>query len=229
MSFLKKWRQKQTEENPNPSLTKLGLLNQNDEKFAARLELYKDFCKYVSDSRGITGDALNVIEEIMTRASDINNVLHQAAIPFGRAGTQGGYMKIATGWSRLYTIMIDFASSVDNQLKKIDKDSNIIYAPETQKEELVLKLRHFFEKYFLTYALIVASGSWMKDDVSPSWSITVQAPPMQQGFRPTSGDDPIQADRNIKANMQRLQASLQKGNAEEKEKELYPDDFKRKV
>ena len=191
MSFLKFWQKKKEDNQVNANLTKLGLTTITDEKFGTRLALYDDFCTYVAESHGLEGDAIAVLDTIIERASHINNVLHQAAIPFGRAGTSKGYMMIASGWSKLYTIVLDVASSVKHQLENLDLDKSV-YAPEMQKSELVLKLRHFFEAYYLKYALIVAAASWMKEDVSPSWAITIQAPPQAPGFMPTTMQYPKQ-------------------------------------
>jgi len=189
MSFLKFWKKGQERTQAHESLKRLGLTTITDEKFGARTALYQNFCQYVTDSQGIEGAAITVLDEITGRISQINNILHQAAIPYGRAGTSSGYSKLANGWSELYTRTLDVASSVKNSISNLEKEEHA-YQPEMQKEQLVLKLRYLFEAYYLKYALIVASVSWMKEDVAPSWATVIMAPPMMQSYPPNTIDQP---------------------------------------
>jgi len=189
MSFLKFWKKGQERTQAHENLKRLGLTTITDEKFGARTALYENFCQFVTESQGIEGEAIVVLNEITSRISQINNVLHQAAIPYGRAGTSKGYSKLASGWSELYTRTLDVASSVKNSIRNIEQEKTA-YQPEMQKNELVLKLRYLFEAYYLKYALIIASVSWMAEDVAPSWATIIQAPPMMQGYPPNTIDRP---------------------------------------
>ena len=189
MSFLKFWKKGQEKTQAHENLKRLGLTTITDEKFGARTALYENFCQYVTESQVFDGDAIVVLDEITGRISQINNVLHQAAIPYGRAGTSSGYSKLASGWSELYTRTLDVASSVKNSIRNLEHEETA-YQPEIQKSELVLKLRYLFEAYYLKYALVVASVSWMREDVAPSWATVIQAPPMQQSYPPNTIDKP---------------------------------------
>jgi len=189
MSFLQFWKKKQEKTQAHENLKRLGLTTITDEKFGARTSLYENFCEYVTQSHGIEGEAIAVLDTITSRISQINNVLHQAAIPYGRAGTSKGYSKLSSGWSELYTRTLDVATSVKNSIRNIEQEKTACQ-PGIQKDELVLKLRYLFEAYYLKYALIIASVSWMAEDVAPSWATVIVTPPVPQGYPPTTIDRP---------------------------------------
>jgi len=176
VGFLDKLFRRREETDFNGQMKRLGLYVYNDEKLATRIEMYEDFHQYVQKCTALDPDPEKALEEIIQQTHEINNKLHQLAVPFGRAGSENWYAEAMSGWSRLYSMMV--------QINEAGKALQALYsesrgnpnAPYVQKKEVVDKIKTLYQDIFLRYALLIAEISWMKEDVSPSWSAVINQP-----------------------------------------------------
>lgn len=152
-------------------INRLGMMILNDEKLLARLGVYEELHSIMRElSRNSAEKSLEMIEE---QTHVINGVLHQVAIPFGRAGSEKWYATVMSGWSTLHTKMLDIVHSAKSLLER-GKEGRFV--TESEKRELVAKVWNFFQNVYLRYALLIAGLSWYREDVSPSWSTVIPQP-----------------------------------------------------
>ncbi len=175
MSFLKKLFQKKVSASYYDQIKTLGLHVISDEKLAARIDMYQDFHEYLRNCTAEGGTPEETLELTLQQTHDINDKLHQLAVPYGRAGSESWYAEAMRGWSQLYAMMLQALESVRNLISKISSDS---HEPEAQKRELVRKVRTLFQNIYVRYALLIAEISWMREDVSTSWSAVIVQPPL---------------------------------------------------
>ncbi len=192
MGFLDKFvRRQETEEGYHGKVNRLGMTILNDEKLMARLGVYEELQTLISEdlSAGLPED----LDDIDDQARKINEVLHQAAIPWGRAGTERWYAEAMRGWSTLYTRMIDITSSARSMIGKGGAK-----ASDSEKRELINKVWNFFQNIYVRYALLIAELSWYRDDVSPSWSTVIMQQPQFPERPVTSFGAPRPLDPEMK-------------------------------
>jgi phage pi2 protein 07 len=138
-----------------------------DEKMLVRLDIYKDMLNIVQ-TMNTTADN-QTLTQIEDTTHKINNLLHQVAIPFGRAGDKYYYAEAMKGWSTLHTRMMDLIQAAKTLNEKWQ-------GSKSEKNEMEQKVFHFFTTIYLRYALLIAEISWYDDDVRPSWSTVVMNP-----------------------------------------------------
>jgi len=176
MGFLDKLRRRQENVVLNDQMKKLGLYVYNDGKLATRIEMYEDFLRYVQQQTALDPDPEKALEEIIQQTHEINNKLHQLAIPFGRAGSEKWYAEAIRGWCNLYSMMVqvnEAGKSLQALYNEIEGNSKI---PYLQKKEIVNKVKTFYQREFVKYAQFMAAISWRKEDVAPSWSAVIHQP-----------------------------------------------------
>lgn len=222
MGFLERFIGRQRDNNDmngsEANINRLGMTIIADEKMLVRLGIYDDMLGIVQDMN--THDEQQTLESIEDVTHKINNLLHQVAIPFGRAGDRYYYAEAMKGWSTLYTRMVDliqaekmldskkwelepegmtmtaqggFAKRVRHMLGVSEESETMIVALAMRRDqmELIGKVFHFFTTVYLRYALLIAEISWYNEDVHPSWSTVIQNPtPVAQPRGQTSYQQP---------------------------------------
>ncbi len=194
MGFLDKFadrRQKEDEDSYYGKVNRLGMTILNDEKLMARLGVYGEMQDLINDI--LSSGSQEDLDDIEDQAKKLNEVLHQAAIPWGRAGSERWYAEAMKGWSTLYTKMIDIVASARSLV-----ESGGERASESEKRELINKVWNLFQNIYVRYALLIAELSWYKEDVTPSWSTVIMQQPQYPERATTSFGAPRPLDSEIK-------------------------------
>jgi hypothetical protein len=212
LSFLRGLfgKKKEEERSIRKDFEKLGLTVISDERLRERLENYKKLYDYIQKHSGVVpfGDATP--EEKLNKLNDfvhnVNTTIQSLAIPWLRAGDEkvreGGRL-IVRGWSRLYTLILDMLTTSKHLLATIGEKERTI-EPTLLKEELIRKLISFIQKFYIPYALMIAGASWLREDVSPSWNVVVQA-------IPPSYIPPIEESPKTEEELEKIKSKLRKG------------------
>ncbi len=172
-----------------------------DEKLLARLEAYEELHDII-ENMSTTMD----LDDIEEQTKQINTLLHQVAIPWGRGGSSRRYAKAMRGWSGLYTMMIDIIGSSRNLIESqydrvILSRSNLtqrgvdgLYerpsagdlSALTETRGIVNKTWNFYNKVYTKCALFIAEMSWFDEDVRASWSGVIMPMPQLPGRAQTT-------------------------------------------
>ncbi len=179
-----------------------------DEKLLARLESYEELYETIQDV-----NTKMDLDDIEDQTKKINTILHQVAIPWGRGGSSQLYGEAMSGWSTLYTRMIDIIGSSRNLIesqnrammeamtrsrevavRRFDKPSERFDRPRgygdlaalSDTRGIVNKVWNFYNNIYTKYALMVAELSWFEEDVRPSWSGVIMPMPQFPGRTPTT-------------------------------------------
>lgn len=162
MSFLKKlFRRTSVEREP---LSELGIRIINDARLEGRTKALEEFHREIRSAHYLSGcNADELIDQLSEKVIMLNELLHAISIPYGRAGDEGWYAQVVSGWSTIHAFMLDFISGIRNSK-----------ATALSKLANFHALKHFFETFYLKYLLEISGVSWREKDVTPSWSITVQ-------------------------------------------------------
>lgn len=179
-------RQKENSDDANSSaanINRLGMTVLSDEKLLVRIGVYESILKVVQTMNA--DEDAQTLTEIEKVTHQFNSMLHQVAIPWGRAGDSYYYGEAMKGWSTLHTRMMDMIQAA-KKLNAASKASDVV------KKELDQKVFHFFTTVYLCYALLLAEISWYGDDVRPSWSTVIQQPtPVAQPRGQSSYQKPV--------------------------------------
>lgn len=175
MSFLKNlWgERKETKD----KLETLGISvladGRLDDRTSAVLEFFKDLQKERAEAEKDSMDMLNFIEKY---THEINNMLMSFSVPFSRAGDHNVYAKAVHGWSVIYTRMCDLIDSCKYIINVAEEE--IVDGKQLlkKKEEVIKKLFHFFNTFYLEHALFMYAICWKEKDVSPSYSLVINQP-----------------------------------------------------
>ena len=200
--FLK--RQEDNNKDVNGSaanINRLGMTILSDEKFLSRIGVYDQMLNLVKDVNA--RDDPQTLKDIEDLVHKFNSILHQVAIPFGRAGDSYYYSMAMGGWSTLHTIMMDMIDAAKSMhmkskmskpgfLQKLkDGINEMLHVPTISENEMDQKVLFFFTIVYLRYALLLAEISWYTEDVRPSWSTVIQQPiPVAQPKGQTSFQQP---------------------------------------
>jgi len=184
MSFLKSFFKKKEERSIRSDFEKLGLTVISDERLRERLASYKELYDYIQKHTGIAiFDIEDSPEKKLKKLNDfthkINEIIQIIAIPWLRAGDEkvreGGRL-IIRGWNKLYSLILDLLTGVDHLLTSMSEKGSAI-EPRILKEELIRKTVSFIQKFYVPYALMITGVSFVKEDVSPAWSVVIQSLP----------------------------------------------------
>jgi hypothetical protein len=202
-------QQRRSDHDSQDLLKRLGLSVVKDEKLDERVKNLEQFHKYVEAVSQPKGKAAEErAASLRDQLQLINKQLQMISVPWGRAGSVSWYAEAMRGWTGIHTITVDIADSVlalmrrseyaqawHNQSGQTGQPNNPgpegrdahgqeqsgQDVPERQKEELFAKLQHFVTRFYVRYAMLIASISWFGEDVAPSWSAVVQYPFMPYG------------------------------------------------
>jgi hypothetical protein len=220
LSFLRSiFGKKKDERSVREDFERLGLTVISDERLRERLEGYKKLYDYIQKHSGVVPFEDATPEDKLNKLNDfvhnVNTMIQSLAIPWLRAGDEkvreGGRL-IVRGWSRLYTLILDMLTTSKHLLATIGEKERTI-EPTLLKEELIRKLISFIQKFYVPYALMIAGASWLREDVSPSWNVVVQAIPSYATPPPYAMEEGV---KDMREEYEKMQMKIRR-----LEKELY--------
>ena len=107
---------------------------------------------------------------VLLRTIDqIDYLLKECAVPWGRAGSVEWYRRAMAGWEGLLADLKSYALMTYHIMKK-KKET-------TEKWGLLRDVRIVLTKYLVRYAQFIEAASYMAEDVTPKYNVVVVTPP----------------------------------------------------
>ena len=116
-------------------LNRLGIEIVKDIKLEERLRRLQVLVNELQSIGEVEGDSYE--ERLMSlrrRLEQINQMLHEVAIPWGRAGSEQVYAQAMRGWSGLHTMVLDAADSFLRLMRRAEEPANPSPAPRYRVE-----------------------------------------------------------------------------------------------
>jgi hypothetical protein len=191
-------------------LKKLGVYALADEKIEARLEAQKtlqDVLKVFNISEGVEKTPEERLKELVKAMQEVDNILMNVSIPYGRGGSSKWYAQIVKGWSKIYSAVSVIANTVGNLMEEYEekiqqlknKSPPVASAYERRKRVLIRGLEHLLIITIVRNAKIIHGISWSAIDVAPSWSTTIQSIPLMGGTQAPRREDRLSTDMYAEA------------------------------
>lgn len=150
----------------------VGTSDELQTRLARRREFYEKLAILRGEIRGLNGKPLSPekqIRKILQTIDEIDNLLKECAIPWGRGGSVDWYRQAMSGWEAL--------------LAKVKNDVLICYHIIKKKKNLaekwsiLPKLRIYLNAVLIRYAQFIEDASYMAEDITPKYNVVVVTPP----------------------------------------------------
>ncbi len=162
-------------------LEELGLSFMASEETKDRIETKKQLFKLLySPLRGTTPEAK--VKSLYKKIHQVNEILHEVDIPYGRGGERSWYGEVAFSWTNILAISETFIESTMRQMKTLEhlkelkegkKHPISLERIRHRKENLLVNIEHFFVRITRSYAEKVSSVSWFPEDVGRNWAVII--------------------------------------------------------
>ncbi len=152
----------------------------SDEKVLARLIALEHLREFLESEKTSPTDWED-LDEVEDRTKNINEVVHQAAIPWLRGGDDRASAVAIMSWATIYTKMIDIIISQRALIERGGERTS-----DTEKREIVSKVWNLYQNVYVESALSIVGVAWKKQDVSPSYAVTLMSQQQIPGRYPTT-------------------------------------------
>ena len=175
--WIRKNKEKEKTEHPRlTELAQIGILVGRSDELEKRLkqreqfyEKLNAFQENLTDEKGKLLPPEKQIEAMLKGLDEIDRLLKQSSIPWGRAGSVDWYRQAMSGWEGLLAIAKSDVLVCLNILRR--EKSRYLDA-----WDLVNKLRSFLIVEVLRYAQYIEDVSFFEADITEKWSLVVQQP-----------------------------------------------------
>jgi len=179
---MDKIRGKKKNEKPVGSrLEELGLSFMASEETKERIARKKQLFEILySPLKGRTPEAK--IKDLHDKVNEINKILHETDVPYGRGGERGWYSEVVFAWTDIFAISNIFIESTMRQIQKANFKANqsrkknqpvSLDRLKRRKETLLINIEHFYVRITRAYAEKVAACSWFPEDVGRNWAAII--------------------------------------------------------
>jgi len=172
----KEKREKETSTEKREDLKNLGILVGSSDELQTRIDRRRKFYEKIAILRRETifynGKPLppeRHMAVLLKTIDQIDYLLKECAVPWGRAGSIDWYRQAMSGWEGLLADLKSYVLMAYHIMKTKSEP--------TEKWGLLRDVRIVLTKYLVRYAQFIEAASYMAEDVTPKYNVVVVTPP----------------------------------------------------